>query len=189
MTTTAFLIGCTHFGHTKMCEFVRFNGEKVRPFTNSQEMDETLVSNWNGVVTTTDKVYVLGDVAFSRSNLATMERLNGKKILIKGNHDNLDLKDYVKYFYDIRASHKLDNSVLTHIPIHPDSLGCQFEEESGLWKSRWSNIHAHLHAEAVMKNGVEDNRYFSVCVERINYTPISFDEVKKRIKEREQEAQ
>ena len=171
MTTTAFLIGCTHFGHTKMCEFVRFNGEKVRPFTNSQEMDETLVSNWNGVVTTTDKVYVLGDVAFSRSNLATMERLNGKKILIKGNHDNLDLKDYVKYFYDIRASHKLDNSVLTHIPIHPESL------------ARWGlNVHGHLHSNVVKLSlaQIPDHRYFNVSVERINYTPISLEQIKKQ---------
>jgi calcineurin-like phosphoesterase family protein len=102
--------------------------------------------------------------------------LNGTKILIKGNHDTLQLSQYAKYFKDVRAYHKLDNEILSHIPIHPVSL----------WRAKrnasWLNIHAHLHAEEVMlAEGVTDLRYFSCCVERIGYTPISIDEIRNRV--------
>lgn len=169
----SFLIGCPHFGHNNIYNFVRYNGEKVRPFTSVIEGDAVMVENWNNTVSITDKVYVLGDVAFSRRNLDILNDLNGKKILIKGNHDTLNLNDYKKYFKDVRATHKMNNTILSHIPIHPESLGKEFDEKTGLWKNRWYNIHAHLHSEVVMLDGVEDPRYFSVCVERINYTPIS----------------
>jgi len=181
--STTFLIGCTHFGHNKMYEFVRKDGTRVRSFANAKEGDEAMIERWNATVRDGDKVYVLGDVAFHRDDLATLGKLNGKKILIKGNHDTLQLSEYVKYFKDIRAYHKLDNEILSHIPIHPESL----------WRTKrnahWLNIHAHLHNEVVCKfdrqdgeDGIEpDNRYFSVCVERINYTPISIDEIRNRV--------
>ena len=182
--STTFLIGCTHFGHKKMYEFVRKDGTRVRrEFANAKEGDEAIIENWNKTVKHIDKVYLLGDVAFHQDDLATVGKLNGKKILIKGNHDILQLSEYVKYFKDIRAYHKLDNEILSHIPIHPTSL----------WRTKrntsWLNIHAHLHNEVVYKfdgqdgeDGIEpDNRYFSVCVERINYTPISIDEIRNRV--------
>jgi calcineurin-like phosphoesterase family protein len=88
--------------------------------------------------------------------------LNGTKILIKGNHDNLKLSQYAQMFKDVRATHTLDKFVLSHIPIHPDSL------------ARWkANIHGHTHA-----NNLDDPRYINVSVEQINYTPIDFEEIK-----------
>lgn len=60
----------------------------MRPFTSTEEMDETMVDNWNRVVRPQDKVYHLGDIAMSKRPLhAIMPRLNGEKVLIKGNHD------------------------------------------------------------------------------------------------------
>ena len=182
--TAVFLIGCPHFGHDNMYKFIRTNGEKVRPYADAKEGDEIMVENWNGVVRPKDKVYVLGDVTFKENHLAIMDRLNGVKILIKGNHDTLDLKDYAKYFKDVRAYHKLGNIILSHIPIHPDSLGREFDEESGMWVNKWYNVHAHLHAECVLREGKPDPRYYSVCVERINYTPISFNMVTQEIGKR-----
>ena len=80
-----------------------------------------------------------------------MEKLNGTKVLIRGNHDIFRLRDYQPYFKDIRGSHKLDNFVLTHIPVHPYCL------------PRWceGNIHGHLHS-----NTLNDPMYFNVSVER-----------------------
>ena len=182
--SNVFLIGCTHFGHKNMYKFVRKDGTRVRyQFANAKEGDEAIIERWNATVRNSDKVYVLGDVAFHRDDLSTIGKLNGKKILIKGNHDILQLSEYVKYFKDIRATHRLDNEILSHIPIHPSSL---WREKK---KCYMTNIHAHLHAEVVYKfdeqdgeYGVEpDNRYFSVCVERINYTPISIDEIRNRL--------
>lgn len=179
-----FLIGCPHFGHESMYRFTRSNGEKVRPFANATEGDAVMLQRWNETVNPKDKVYVLGDVAFHNTHLKILSLLHGSKILIKGNHDNMKPGEYLKYFKDIRAYHRLDKFVLSHIPIHPNSL---YQHKTGKW---WTNIHAHLHSEAVMEMHdehepmracqMEDPRYFSVCVERINYTPISLEEIRKR---------
>ena len=175
-----FLIGCTHFGHENMYKFLNRDGTRVRhEFADAKEGDEAMVERWNKTVQKGDKVYVLGDVAFHKTHLATIGKLNGSKILVKGNHDNLQLAEYAKYFRDVRAYHRLvDDLVLSHVPVHPQSL----------WSERnnkyWINIHAHLHSGAVMNsldNSLPDYRYFSVCVERINYTPISLEEIRMRI--------
>ena len=177
--SNVFLIGCTHFGHENMYKFLNKDGTRVRyQFADAKEGDEAMVERWNKTVSKGDKVYVLGDVAFHKTHLATMGRLNGSKILVKGNHDNLQLAEYAKYFRDVRAYHRLDDLVLSHIPIHPQSL---WREKKN---SYWINIHAHLHSGAVMHpliDSLPDYRYFSVCVERINYTPISLEEIRVRI--------
>lgn len=184
--SNVFFIGCTHFGHEKMYSFVNRDGTKVRPFKNAEEGDAEIAKRWNATVGKDDKVYVLGDVAFTNKSLKILGDLKGKKILIKGNHDILKPGEYLKYFKDIRAYHKLESEVLSHIPIHPISL---YRRKHGKY---WLNIHAHLHSEVVMSAestdpddafracNTEDPRYFSVCVERINYTPISLDEIRKR---------
>jgi calcineurin-like phosphoesterase family protein len=117
-----------------------------------------------------------GSVTLTSGTINQVQYLNGSKVLIKGNHDTLELSKYAKYFRDVRAYHKLDNEILSHIPLHPMSL----------WRTKrnasWLNIHAHLHAEEVMlAEGVTDLRYFSCCVERIGYTPISIDEIRNRV--------
>lgn len=174
-----FLIGCTHFGHENMYKFLNKDGTRVRhEFADAKQGDEAMVERWNKTVQKGDKVYVLGDVAFHKTHLATIGKLNGSKILVKGNHDNLQLAEYAKYFRDVRAYHRLvDDLVLSHVPVHPQSL----------WSERnnkyWINIHAHLHSGAVMNSldaSLPDYRYFSVCVERINYTPISLEEIRMR---------
>ena len=159
-----------------MYRFLRADGTRVRPWASAAEGDAIMAANWNNTVSKGDKVYVMGDVAFTPKDLKILESLNGSKVLIKGNHDTLELSKYAKYFRDVRAYHKLDNEILSHIPIHPVSL----------WRAKrnasWLNIHAHLHAEEVMlAQGVTDLRYFSCCVERIDYTPISIDEIRNRV--------
>jgi calcineurin-like phosphoesterase family protein len=159
-----------------MYRFLRADGTRVRPWASAAEGDAIMAAKWNNTVSKGDKVYVMGDVAFTPKDLKILGYLNGTKILIKGNHDTLQLSQYAKYFKDVRAYHKLDNEILSHIPIHPVSL----------WRAKrnasWLNIHAHLHAEEVMlAEGVTDLRYFSCCVERIGYTPISIDEIRNRV--------
>jgi calcineurin-like phosphoesterase family protein len=130
-------------------------------------MDEYMIQNWNNVVGKNDKVYHLGDLTFSNKKLnEIMPRLNGTKVLIKGNHDNLKPNQYLQYFKDIRAYHILDKFLLSHIPVHIDS------------RERWkANIHGHLH-----NNIIDDPNYINVSVERINYTPIDFEEIRSRFK-------
>lgn len=163
-----------HFGHANICKFMNADGTKVRPWDDVQEMDEVLVQNWNSVVKPSDKVYVLGDVVMNRKHLPTLGRLNGDKVLIKGNHDIFDNSDYMKYFRDIRAYHATKRMIMSHVPIHPASL------------YRWPvNLHGHLHSEVVQieQSGamVPDKRYFNVSMERIDFTPIAQEDLFKLI--------
>lgn len=167
-----FLISDPHFGHNGVCKFTRDDGEKLRPWESAEEMDDALIQNWNSVVKHGDKVYVLGDVVMNKKHLHKIGLANGKKVLIKGNHDLCEAKEYLKYFYDIRGCHVMDGMILTHIPIHEESL------------ARFSvNVHGHLHSRRVMKNDMIDPRYFSVCVEQIGFKPIPLEEVKNKIRE------
>lgn len=158
-----FLISDTHFGHANILTFKNDDGTPVRDFSSLEEMNETMVECWNKTVSPEDKVYHLGDVLFTKKWLdLIMPRLNGTKVLIKGNHDTLKLSQYQQYFKDVRAVWVLDKLVLSHIPIHPESL------------SRWrANVHGHLHG-----NSLADPRYFNVSVEKINYTPVDFEYIR-----------
>lgn len=172
-----FLISDTHFGHAAaVTHFKLEDGSPLRDFSSVEECDEHMVECWNRVVGPNDKVYHLGDVVMPKNHrsLDILGRLNGTKVLVKGNHDELKPAKYLEYFKDVRGSHLLDNLVLTHIPVHRASL------------NRWrGNIHGHLHNYFVTEfDGVTpDPKYFCVSVERINYTPIPFETVNKIFKD------
>jgi calcineurin-like phosphoesterase family protein len=172
-----FLVSDTHFGHAGVCRFLREDGTKLRPWNSPEEMDEEMVKMWNETVRPNDKVYHLGDVVINRKALSILHRLNGDKILIRGNHDIFKLEDYTRHFRDIRGYHVMNGMILSHIPVHEESLG-RFG----------TNIHGHLHANRVMKvdeygTSWIDPRYHCVCVEQTDFRPILFEDVIKRIKE------
>jgi calcineurin-like phosphoesterase family protein len=173
-----FLVSDTHFGHAGVCRFTRNDGvTKLRPWTDPNEMDEFMVAAWNERVRPNDKVYHLGDVVINRKALGIMRRLNGDKVLIRGNHDIFKDEDYTPYFRSLRGYHVMNGMILSHIPIHAESLG-----RFGV------NIHGHLHANRVMLPGfngkitdIVDVRYHCVCVEQTDFAPILFEDVIKRI--------
>ena len=175
---SVFLVSDTHFGHTGVCRFVRNDGvTKLRPWDTAEEMDEFMVRAWNERVRPTDKVYHLGDVVINRKALGIMRRLNGDKVLIRGNHDIFKDEDYREHFRELRAYHVMNGMILSHIPIHSESLG-----RFGV------NIHGHLHANRVMLPGfngkvtdIVDVRYHCVCVEQTDFAPILFEDVVKKI--------
>lgn len=174
---SVFLISDTHFGHAGVCRFTRDDFTKLRPWDNTEEMDEAMVKAWNETVKPTDKVYHIGDVVINRKALGIMRRLNGDKVLIRGNHDIFRDDEYRQHFRELRAYHVMNGMILSHIPLHPESLG-----RFGV------NIHGHLHSNRVMMdNGyggrVIDPRYHCVCVEQTDFRPILFEDVLKRIKE------
>ena len=168
---SVFLVSDTHFGHKGVCHFMRNDGvTKLRPFDTPEEMDEFMVASWNAKVKPEDKVYHLGDVVINRKSLSIMKRLNGDKVLIRGNHDIFRDDEYREYFRELRAYHVMNGMILSHIPIHEESLG-----RFGV------NIHGHLHANRVMKDGAVDVRYHNVCVETTDFAPILFEDVLARI--------
>ena len=184
--SSVWLTSDTHFGHNGVCIFTQADGvTPLRPWDTPGEMDEAMVVAWNKRVKPEDRVYHLGDVVINRKALKILDRLNGRKVLIKGNHDIFKLKDYTPYFDDIRSYHVMNGLILSHIPVHTDSLarfGC--------------NIHGHLHSNRVMKaRGVDaktgqilysneiDPRYHCVCVEQTpDFAPILFEDVLERIR-------
>jgi calcineurin-like phosphoesterase family protein len=179
MMPAVFLVSDTHFGHAGVCRFTHPDDPdvKLRPWDNADEMDEEMIRRWNDRVRPTDKVYHLGDVVINRKALKTLHRLNGDKVLIRGNHDIFPDVEYREYFRELRAYHVMNGMILSHIPIHPESLG-----RFGV------NIHGHLHAsrvkmEPVGKYGIPviDPRYHCVCVEQTDFAPILFEDVIKRI--------
>ena len=172
------LVSDTHFGHAGVCRFLRDDGTKLRPWDDPAEMDEFMVQAWNERVRPNDKVYHLGDVVINRKSLKTLSRLNGDKVLIRGNHDIFRDTEYREYFRELRAYHVMNGMILSHIPIHEDSLG-RFG----------TNIHGHLHYQRVMQNfgklnnlpRVIDTRYHCVCVEHTDYAHILFEDLIKKI--------
>jgi calcineurin-like phosphoesterase family protein len=170
-----FFVSDTHFGHHGVCRFLRNDGSKLRPWDDPAAMDAALIKNWNSVVGPNDKVYHLGDVVINRRALPTMLALNGKKCLIKGNHDIFRLDEYSTYFYDVRAYKHFDDMMLSHIPMHKECIG-RFG----------TNVHGHLHANNIPHPkfpGRNDPDFFNVSVEQIDFTPISIDVLRDRIKE------
>lgn len=157
----AFVISDTHFGHKNIITFKDNEGKIVRDFPSIEDHDAHLVKCWNLVISPKDTVYHLGDVAINKKGLPILEELHGRKILVKGNHDIFEWKDYLYYFDDIRAYKVMPEYgiIMSHIPIHPDSM------------SRWKlNIHGHLH-----HNSLNDPRYRCVSVEQINYVPLDLE--------------
>lgn len=176
MTKNIFLTADTHFGHSVMYKkpFKRSDGLPLRPWGTSEEADEAMIERWNAIVKPIDKIYHLGDVAMPRAGLNALERLNGDKVLIAGNHDVLWEKELRKHFRNIRPCWELENFILSHIPVHPDSL-----------RNFRGNIHGHLHSGSVVTSaGCPDHRYLCVCVENTGYAPIAWEDVKQRFARR-----
>ena len=180
-----FLVSDTHFGHAGVCKFTHPDDPsvKLRPWDTPEEMDEEMIRRWNDRVRPNDKVYHLGDVVINRKALPTLARLNGDKVLIRGNHDIFRDTEYREYFRELRAYHVLNGMILSHIPVHEASLG-RFG----------TNIHGHLHATRVKRavgvnaetgevlySSEPDVRYHCVCVEQTDFAPILLEDVYKRI--------
>ncbi len=158
-----------HIGHKNIIKFEGPQGDPARTLFNSiEEHNEALVENHNSVVKPEDKVFMLGDVCWNSRAVQYVKRMNGRKILIMGNHDNQKANAYLNAFQDIKGVLYFNDlqAIMTHIPVHPGQLEYRFK----------CNIHGHLHSHTV-----GDPRYLNVAMEQINYTPINLDEVKRRL--------
>lgn len=147
----------------------------MRSFSSVEEMDEFMIDQWNAVVKTSDKVYHLGDVSMKKKSIATVGRCNGHKRLVRGNHDIFPTKEYLPYFEDIYGTRVFEDMVLSHIPLHPESV-----------RMNWTNVHGHNHNNRGQALGV---KYLNVCVELTDYRPLAIEEVRQRIREQKAENQ
>ena len=109
-----YYISDLHFGHNNVIKFDN------RPFNNMQEMESTIVENWNKTVKDNDVVYVLGDLFWKTYDAdRILPILNGQIILIKGTHDSVEpLKQRkIKVFDYLEIKDNKRNVVLSHYPI------------------------------------------------------------------------
>jgi calcineurin-like phosphoesterase family protein len=83
MKNKIYFISDTHFNHTKIIQYCN------RPFKSAEEMNETIIANWNARVQPGDTIFHLGDFGWGNTDLLmrVFRRLQGNKFLIKGNHD------------------------------------------------------------------------------------------------------
>ena len=173
------IISDTHFRHEAILGFTDHNGEYTRPgFANAAEVDELIFENWNSVVKPNDIVWHLGDVLFGEDKLIWLEnnfkKLNGKKNLVVGNHDNIKLMSM--FFKEVKLLHQDDDRDLlfSHIPMHPSQTKRPRPGVRSSWEDMpsFTNVHGHIHT-----NPSPEGPYKCVCVEQTNYTPVHIDEL------------
>jgi calcineurin-like phosphoesterase family protein len=197
-----YFISDTHFGHEKCWStFKRADGSPLRAFSSTEEMDEHMIEQWNATVKPEDSVYHLGDYVINRRFMHVAHRLNGRKRLVRGNHDLFKTQEYLDCGFEEIYGVWVDPGskvIASHIPIHPESI-----------KPGWLNVHGHLHSGCVMRPGSKqwiekelrfehtalehiidvfkcdyspepDPRYFCVSVENIDYTPITLEQIRER---------
>lgn len=152
-----------HFGHDRLA-------------TSRRGMDPTyhnelIIDNWNKAVSKKDLVIMVGDLTFEAPELIPMylSKLHGNKLLVAGNHDTTQCCDVVRSLgIRVVGCMKYKGFFVSHIPIHP--LEFSFSP-----KVR-GNIHGHIHNRVIM-----DPRYFNVSMDRIDFTPILFDDIEQAI--------
>lgn len=160
-------VGDSHFGHFNIIKYCK------RPFQTVEEMDWTMIKRWNERVSPNDTVYHLGDVSFHRDRSHTLHllnNLNGKIILIRGNHDKLK-SDLVKARFESIHDYlelKINNQliVMCHYPFLRWNKG-----HRGSW-----SIHGHSHGGINQLN--KGTRRLDVGVDTHNFYPYSYGEVK-----------
>jgi calcineurin-like phosphoesterase family protein len=133
-----------------------------RPFDTVQAMNEAIVANWNSTVEEDDEVYVAGDIG----NVEYISRLKGKKYLIKGNHDILSNEEYRRAGFEECFDKPIiyeDFWMISHEPMYVSI------------NTPYANIHGHTHNNPQIRT--VSARSYCVCVERIDYTPISFEDI------------
>lgn len=142
-----------HLGHKNIAKFRKF-------VTSPEENTQIFIEDWNNRISKNDIVYMLGDVAFTEEALTDLSQLRGRKILIKGNHDDLvSTKLQATVFEEIHGILKYKGFWLTHCPIHPNEM-----------RGKKANIHGHVHNKSIMKSSLFgrkslDSRYFNACVD------------------------
>lgn len=143
-----FYISDWHYGHENIMVFDN------RPFKTLEEMNAALVERWNSVVTSSDIVYVLGDMFWCKSSEAIpiLDRLNGQKFLIRGNHDRCNDGRFLKKFAKVTEYLEVEDDgrkvVLCHYPIP-----CFKNHFYG-----WYHLYGHVH-NSFEANMMEHTKY------------------------------
>lgn len=175
-----------HVAHKKVIEYDK------RPFKDIDEMHMEFIKRWNSVVGDDDIVYNLGDLSFGGLEVTKwfVHSLKGKIIHIMGNHDKM--KDIIKldrmdevheYGTEIwvkdeetdglRGCHGYQHIIMSHYPIFSWN-----RSHYGSW-----HLHGHTHGSLMAtQQEYYKRKVMDVGCPCIDYTPISYAEVRKIMK-------
>lgn len=160
-----YMIADTHFFHKNIIEY------ENRPFKTVEEMNEALITNWNQTISKLDVVYLLGDFCWKAktNGKEILDRLNGYKVLVMGNHDSISHKTFLQMGFDEVSKYPiiLENYfILSHEPMYINI------------NMPYANIFGHVHGNPAFKD--YSRQTFCVSVERpkVNYRPLLFDKIK-----------
>jgi len=181
---TTFFTSDLHFCHNNIINYCN------RPFNSIEEMNETLINNWNNVVGKDDDVFDLGDFCWGGSNFwhGILPRLNGNHYLILGNHDRQNFRPgYSQYFKNVSMQMviKVGNQTiyLNHLPFLTWD-GCA-NRNNIIWQ-----LHGHVHLSKFKNEGYDFEKMqqyslptqYDVGVDLNNFTPLKFTDIANKIK-------
>lgn len=156
-----------HFGHETIIDYCN------RPFNRVSKMDHTIIARYRSVVQPEDTVYFLGDLTLlGASRWGSVEnivnQLTGRKILIIGNHDKLDIFRYVDVgFESVHTMLDIGDYLLVHDPA----------VATGRNDRKWLCGHVHT----VFKFA-KNHTVLNVGVDQWSFYPVSMDEVNRAFK-------
>lgn len=175
-----YLISDTHFFHKSIIPYCK------RPFSSIDEMNEAIIKNWNENINENDVIYFLGDFSFGNTEMTKdiCSRLNGYKIMIKGNHDR-DKGE--THWFKVGFQEVWDRPyTLRYVDKNYNMREILLSHEPQYISDNKFNIHGHIHDES-LENEYPDmnpNNHLCVCVERIDYKPISLEEIQEEYLEK-----
>lgn len=145
-----------HFNHLGILRTCR------PQFKTVEEHNEFVIKNYNSVVGKDDLVYILGDLGFTpiKDLKPLVSRLNGRKILVLGNHDKGTVGEYRAMGFIEVYDHPLyysKNIILSHEPI-----------KEALDNPYVYNIHGHLH-----KSKLKLPNYININIDETDFLPVS----------------
>ena len=169
---TVFFTADTHFGHANIIGYLN------RPWATVDEMSEGLIERWNSVVTPNDTVYHLGDFSMrihKNEIQDILERLNGNKTLVAGNHDDTATRKadgwYKVYEGSLYVFGDSKTLILRHIPFDDWNTNYKYH----------AHLHGHTHGGARRPYTQLPNRY-DVGVDCWDYYPVTYDQIIERFK-------
>lgn len=183
-----YFISDPHFFHENVIRFDK------RPFTSVEEMNAKMRDWWNNTVSTKDRVYILGDFIWLPSSnpeyIKFTKSLNGKKVLIKGNHDNAEKfsSELKNCFEDIKSRKeiKLNNKrvIMDHYPLmmyrhDTDANVFHFHGHTHTtheqdWVEKWTR---ELVNNRTMESPTGQIINVGCMMPYINYIPRTFEEI------------
>lgn len=177
-----FVVSDLHIYHQAS---LRFEGRER--FSSVEEMNQTMVDNWNKTVQPEDTVYNLGDEFLGNASSAQkiLASLNGNKFLIRGNHSTKSDNWYheagfLAIFDKLVLRSPTRPHELTHILMHIPLPYWEIQSLERYYGTTIHNWHGHVHASKDRSFTGDDiwehPEYYTNCsVEVINFTPLEIE--------------